>query len=176
MELVIEFSSWLIPLLLFFVPLIGLAKGVKVYEAFVTGAAEGFTTAIRIMPYLVAMMVATSIFRSSGALEAITQLLSPLCEQFHIPNEVIPLAIMRPLSGSGALGMAADVMQNYGPDSFIGRLAAVMVGSTDTTFYVLTVYFGAVKIVKPRYSVLVGLCGDLIGLVASIYFCQKFFG
>jgi spore maturation protein B len=169
-------SVWMIPLLLLVIPLVALLRRVKVYEAFVEGAAEGFQTAIRIMPYLVAMMVAINIFRVSGAMAALADLLSPLCVLLGIPADIVPLAIMRPLSGSGSLGLTTEIIYTYGPDSFIGQLASVIIGSTDTTFYILTVYFGAVGITKPRYSLFVGLCGDLIGLFASIYFCQKFFG
>lgn len=169
-------SVWTIPLLLLTIPLVGLLRHVKVYEAFVEGAAEGFQTAIRIMPYLVAMMVAINIFRSSGAMGALADILSPVCVQLGIPADIVPLAIMRPLSGSGSLGLTTELIHTFGPDSFIGKLASVIIGSTDTTFYIVTVYFGAIGITKPRYSLFVGLCGDLIGLFASIYFCQKFFG
>jgi spore maturation protein B len=175
-DMLATLSLWMIPLLLLAIPLVGLLRRVKVYEAFVEGAAEGFQTAIRIMPYLVAMMVAINIFRVSGAMGALADLLSPLCILLGIPADIVPLAIMRPLSGSGSLGLTTEIIHTYGPDSFIGKLASVIIGSTDTTFYILTVYFGAIGITKPRYSLFVGLCGDLIGLFASIYFCQKFFG
>ncbi|MDU2066416.1 MAG: spore maturation protein [Sporomusaceae bacterium] len=169
------FAAWLIPLLLLFIPLIGLIRGVKVYEAFVEGASEGFSTVLRIMPYLVAMMVAIAIFRDSGALAALAACVAPWCSLWGIPEEILPLALLRPLSGSGALGMTAELIHRFGPDSFVGYLASVIIGSTDTTFYVLTVYFGAVGVKNPRYSLFVGLCGDVIGLVASLYVCQKFF-
>lgn len=175
-ELLGSLSVWMIPLLLLIIPLVGLLCRVKVYEAFVEGAAEGFQTAIRIMPYLVAMMVAIHIFRASGALEALTGIIAPVCSWLQIPDEVVPLAIMRPLSGSGSLGLTTEIIHTFGPDSFVGKLASVIIGSTDTTFYILTVYFGAVGITNPRYSLFVGLCGDLIGLAASIYFCHKIFG
>jgi spore maturation protein B len=168
-------SVWIIPLLLLTIPLIGLVRRVKIYEAFAAGAAEGFQTAIRIMPYLVAMMVAINIFRASGAMDALADLLSPICYHLGIPHDIVPLAIMRPLSGSGSLGLTTEIIHTFGPDSFIGKLASVIIGSTDTTFYILTVYFGAVGIVNPRYSLFVGLCGDLIGLFASIYICQSVF-
>jgi spore maturation protein B len=175
-DIVAAFSIWTIPLLLLAIPFIALLRGVKVYEAFVDGATEGFQTAIRIMPYLVAMMVAINIFRSSGALGALITWVSPACHLLAIPEDIIPLAIMRPLSGSGSLGLTTEIIQTFGPDSYIGKLASVIIGSTDTTFYILTVYFGAVGILNPRYSLFVGICGDLIGLFASIYICQKIFG
>ncbi len=175
-DMLANLSVWMIPLLLLVIPLVGLLRRVKVYEAFVEGAAEGFQTAIRIMPYLVAMMVAINIFRSSGAMGALADFLSPVCILLGIPEDIVPLAIMRPLSGSGSLGLTTEIIHTFGPDSYIGKLAAVIIGSTDTTFYILTVYFGAVGITKPRYSLFVGLGGDLIGLFASLYFCQKIFG
>lgn len=175
-DMLATLSVWMIPLLLLAIPLVGLLRRVKVYEAFVEGAAEGFQTAIRVMPYLVAMMVAINIFRASGAMAALAQLLSPVCSLLGIPADIVPLAIMRPLSGSGSLGLTTEIIHTFGPDSFIGKLASVIIGSTDTTFYILTVYFGAVGITKPRYSLFVGLFGDLVGFFASVYFCQKIFG
>lgn len=175
-DMLATLSVWMIPLLLLAIPLVGVVRRVKVYEAFVEGAAEGFQTAIRVMPYLVAMMVAINIFRASGAMGALAELLSPVCVLLGIPADIVPLAIMRPLSGSGSLGLTTEIIHTFGPDSFIGKLASVIIGSTDTTFYILTVYFGAIGITKPRYSLFVGLFGDLIGFFASVYFCQKIFG
>ncbi len=170
-----QLSSWAIPAILLIIPIIGYLRHVKVYEAFVEGASEGFYTAIRIMPFLVAMMVAINIFRASGALGACVEYLSPLLTFVGIPPELVPLAMMRPLSGTGALGLTTELIYTYGPDSMLGRIASTVLGSTDTTFYILTVYFGAVGISKPRYSVAVGLIGDLIGLLGSIYVCQLLF-
>lgn len=169
-------SHWAIPTLLLFIPLLGYWRGVKVYEAFVEGAAEGFTTAVRIIPYLVAMMVALNVFRVSGAMDFCTAAGANVLAFFHIPPELVPLAVMRPLSGSGALGLASELLRTYGPDSFVGRVASTLMGSTDTTFYVLTVYFGAVGVYRVRYAMFVGLLGDLAGFIGSIYICQKFFG
>lgn len=170
-----QLSLWVIPLILLLVPLIGHIRHVKVYEAFVEGASEGFHTAIRIMPFLVAMMVAVNIFRLSGAMEACISTLKPILENFGIPAELVPLAIMRPLSGTGALGITTEILHVHGPDSMLGRIASTILGSTDTTFYILTVYFGAIGITKPRYSVFVGLLGDLIGFAGSVYICYKLF-
>ena len=169
-------SRWAIPFLLFVIPLLGFLRKVPVYEAFVEGAEEGFSTAIKIIPFLVGMMVAISVFRASGAMELLGQAMEPLTGRLGVPSEIIPLAIMRPLSGSGVLGMATDLMKTFGPDSLIGRMASVMQGTTDTTFFVLTVYFGAVGIKKYRYSIITGLSADITGFIASVYICNLLFG
>jgi spore maturation protein B len=170
-----ELSIWAIPAILFLIPVIGYIKRVKVYEAFVEGAAEGFQTSIRIMPFLVAMMVAINIFRASGMLDVCVESIKPVLQSIGVPSELAPLAIMRPLSGTGALGLTTELLNTYGPDSMIGRIASTVLGSTDTTFYILTVYFGAVGITKPSYSIFVGLLGDIIGFLGSIYICQQLF-
>lgn len=168
-------SRWAIPFLLLVIPLYGIIKKVPVYESFVEGAEEGFVTAVKIIPFLVGMMVAISVFRASGAMDYLSKVLNPLTSMLGAPSEVLPLAIMRPLSGSGVLGLATELMRIYGPDSFIGRLASVMQGTTDTTFFVLTVYFGAVGIKKYRYSIVTGLTADITGFIASIYICNLLF-
>ncbi len=168
-------SAWAIPLVLLFIPLAGFLRRVSVYEAFVEGAAEGFQTAVRIMPFLVAMLVAVGVFRASGALEDCVALLRPLLAVAGVPPELVPLALMRPLSGTGALGMTTELLASEGPDSLIGRMASTILGSTDTTFYILTVYFGAVGIRNPRYAVAVGLTGDITGFLMSIYICRLLF-
>jgi len=168
-------SRWAVPVFVFIIPLAAYIRGVKVYETFVKGAGEGFSTAIKIIPYLVAMMMAVSIFRQSGLMEAVAVNLGPLFEFLHIPAEIVPLALMRPLSGGGALGAAAELINAFGPDSYIGRLASTMQGSTDTTFFVLTVYFGSVGVSKYRYSLTVGLIADLTTFIASIYVVNKVF-
>ncbi|MDI9479447.1 MAG: spore maturation protein [Syntrophomonadaceae bacterium] len=168
-------SAWAIPFLLLVIPLYGYLKKVPVYESFVEGAQEGFVTAVKIIPFLVGMMVAISVFRASGAMGYLSLVLEPLTSLLGAPSEVLPLAIMRPMSGSGVLGMATELMRTYGPDSFIGRLASVMQGTTDTTFFVLTVYFGAVGIKKYRYAIVTGLTADITGFIASIYICNLLF-
>jgi len=175
MEIIAAISRWVIPALLFIIPLAAVKKKVKVYEAFIEGAESGFETAIKTIPYLVAMLVAINIFRASGAMELFVKIISPVTEFLGAPAEILPLAIMRPLSGGGALGITADLIKTYGPDSFIGRLASTLQGSTDTTFFVVTLYFGSVGIKKYRYSVLAGLAADITGLVASIYICNLIF-
>lgn len=175
-EITAFLSRWAIPVLLLVIPLLGHWRGVKVYETFVEGAAEGFTTAVRIIPYLVAMMVALNVFRTSGAMDYCTAAGAQLLAFLQIPPELVPLAVMRPLSGSGALGLASELLRTWGPDSFLGRVASTLMGSTDTTFYVLTVYFGAVGVYRIRYAMLVGLLGDVTGFFGSVYICYKLFG
>lgn len=170
-----ELSRWAIPVILLVVPLVAVLRGVKVYETFVEGAEAGFATAVKTIPYLVAMMVAISIFRASGAMEVLVASLSPLLGFVGLPAEVLPHAIMRPLSGGAALGIASDIVKTYGPDSFLGRLVSTMQGSCDTTFYVLTLYFGSVGIRKYRYSVLLGLVADFTTLVASVFIVKTLF-
>lgn len=168
-------SKWAIPLLLLIVPLYGFLKRVPVYESFVAGAQEGFSTAVKIIPFLAGMMIAISVFRASGAMDYLAFILDPLTAKIGAPSEILPLAIMRPLSGSGVLGMATELMRIYGPDSFVGRMASVMQGTTDTTFFVLTVYFGSVGIKKYRYAVVTGLTADVTGFLASLYICNLLF-
>jgi len=170
-----ELANWIIPAILLLVPLAGLLRRVDVYGSFVAGAGEGFVTAVRIMPFLVAMLVAISVFRDSGALEAVVGILSPWLQACGIPAELLPLAVMRPLSGSGSLAMTAELLSYYGPDSLIGQIASTVLGSTDTTFYILTVYFGAVGVSRPRYAIFVGLLGDLTGFLGSVYVCRYLF-
>lgn len=168
-------SRWAIPFLLLAIPVYGFLKRLPVYETFVEGAEEGFYTAVKIIPFLVGMLVAISVFRASGAMDYAIQAIMPLMQKLGAPAEVMPLALMRPLSGSGALGLATELIKIYGPDSLIGRMASVMQGTTDTTFFVLTVYFGSVGIKRYRYALLTGLSADLTGLIASIYVCNLLF-
>jgi len=176
MYILTQVSRWAIPVLLFIIPFYAYLKKVNVYEVFVEGAQEGITTAFKILPFLVGMLVAISVFRASGAMDYLIFLLSPLTNLLGIPAEILPLAVMRPLSGSGALGITAELIHQYGPDSFIGRLASTMQGSTDTTFYVLTVYFGSVGIMRYRHAVTVGLIADISSFIASVLICRFYFG
>jgi spore maturation protein B len=169
-------SIWAIPLFLTAIPLYGAIKGVKVYESFVEGAKGGFQMAIRIIPYLVAILVAVGMLRGAGAIDMLAQWLGPLLHRVGFPVEILPLAIMRPLSGSGSQGLATELIKAHGPDSFLGRLAASAYGSTETTFYVLAVYFGAVGIKKARHAVIAGLTADIVSLVAAIILCRLMFG
>jgi spore maturation protein B len=169
-------SIWFIPVLIAFVLMYGTYKQVPTYETFVEGAKEGFGMAISIIPYLVGMLVAISVFRASGAMDFMIEFMKPLLQTIGVPSEVVPLAMIRPISGTGALGMTSDLIATYGPDSFIGRLASTMQGSTDTTFYVLTVYFGAVGIKKMGDALKVGLLADVVGIIASILIVSYVFG
>jgi spore maturation protein SpmA len=168
-------STWMIPLLLLAVLLLAVIKKVKMYELFVEGAKEGFQVAIRIIPFLVAILVAVGMLRASGALDVFVRLLSPATRLIGMPAEVLPAALMRPLSGSGTLAIITELMQKFGTDSLIGRLASTIYGCTETTFYVIAVYFGAVQIKKIRFSIIAGLMADVAGILAAVYICRAMF-
>ncbi|WP_278738181.1 spore maturation protein [Paenibacillus macerans] len=169
-------SAWAVPVMIAFIPLYAYLKKVPVYESFVDGAKDGFSTAIGIIPHLVGMMVAISVFRASGALDALVGWMAPLLARLNVPPEVLPLGFLRPLTGTGSLAFTTDLIKTYGPDSMIGRIASTIQGSTDTTLYVLTVYFGAVGIKNGRYALKVGLFSDAVGFVAAITVCLVLFG
>ena len=172
-----ELSRYIIPVLLVGIPFYGLAvKKVKVYESFVEGAKDGFTIAVRIIPYLVAILVAIGMFRASGALDILLTLLSPILNAVGFPPENLPLALMRPLSGSGSLGLLTDLIKQHGPDSLISKIGATMFGSTETTFYVLAVYFGSVGIRRSRHALAAGLIADFVGIISAVYICRLLFG
>lgn len=168
-------SDYAIPFLLLFIPLYGIIKKVKVYEVFVVGAKEGFTTAVRIIPYLVAMLVAIGIFRKSGAMDLVTTILSPITNLIGMPSEILPMGIMRSLSGGGAEGMMVDLFTTYGPDSQIGRMASVAMGSTETTMYAVAVYYGCIGVTKTRHTIPVGLIVDSISLIAAVFITNLMF-
>lgn len=169
-------SALTIPLLVVAVLIYASHKRVAVYEEFVRGAKDGISVALRILPFLIGMFVAIGILRSSGALDLATAALSPLLEAIGVPTQVLPLALIRPLSGSGSLGVLADLLSTHGPDSMIGRMASTVQGSCDTTFYIVTVYFGAVGIRRLRHAVSVGLLADLVGFAAAVAVCRLVFG
>ena len=154
----------------------GLIKKVKVYESFVDGAKEGFNIAVKIIPYLVAMLIAIGIFRAGGAMDWLILILKPITNLIGMPAEALPMALMRPLSGSGSLGLMTDIMKVHGPDSFIGILVSTIQGSTETTFYVLAVYFGAVNIKSTRHAVPVGLIADIAGILGALFIVRLLFG
>jgi spore maturation protein B len=168
-------SVWAIPILLVAIPVYGAFKGVKIYESFVEGAKGGFQMAVRIIPYLVAILVAVGMLRGAGAIDMLSTWLGPALSRIGFPIEILPLAIMRPLSGSGSMGIVTELINTHGADSFIGRLAASAYGSTETTFYVLAVYFGAVGIKKARHAVISGLVADFVSLVTAIAICRLVF-
>lgn len=156
----------------------GIRKKINVYDAFIEGAKEGFTTAVRIIPYLVAILVAIGVFRASGCMDYLTQGIASLVEMCGLDSDFVgalPTALMKPLSGSGARGLMVDAMSTYGADSFVGRLACIFQGSTDTTFYILAVYFGSVGVAKTRHAVPCGLLADFAGILAAIFVCYLFF-
>lgn len=161
-------STWLIPLFIVFILMYGTYKKIPTYETFVDGGKEGLKIAIQLIPFLVGMLVAISVFRASGAMDAIIQFIQPVLSIFGVPADIMPLALMRPISGTGALAITTDLIAIHGPDSFIGRLASTMQGSTDTTLYILTVYFGSVGIKKMGDALKVGLLADAVGIIASI--------
>jgi spore maturation protein B len=176
MQWISTISLWLIPIMIGFILIYGTLKKVPTYEVFVEGGKEGVKIAISIIPFLIGMLVAITVFRESGALEFFVGLIRPALIALGIPPEIVPLAIIRPISGTAALGMMSDIVAAYGPDSFIGRLASTLQGSTDTTLYVLTVYFGAVGIRKMGDALKVGLLADLVGIAAAIFIVTIMFG
>ncbi len=165
-------ASGAIPFVLAFVVLVGHVRGVKVYEVFIEGAKEGFDVAVRIVPYLVAVLVAVGMVRAAGLLDWTSALLSPLLSVIGVPAETLPMMLVRPLSGSGADGVMVELMKVHGPDSAIATTAAVMSGASDTTFYILAVYFGSVGIEKIRHALWAGLLGDVTGLLVSCWLTQ----
>ena len=167
------FARYIIPSLLVGIPFYALTvRKVKVYEVFVVGAKDGFTIAVRIIPYLVAILVAVGMFRASGALDMLLDFLTPVLTLVGFPPENLPLALMRPLSGSGSLGLLTDLINEHGVDSLFAKIGATMYGSSETTFYVLAVYFGSVGIVRTRHAIPAGLIADAVGAIAAVFFCK----
>ncbi|MCB9209040.1 MAG: spore maturation protein [Ignavibacteriales bacterium] len=169
-------STLAIPMLILIFIGYGAIKKVKIYEVFVEGAKEGFDVAVRIIPYLVAMLVAIGIFRAGGAMEILIYALTPITNFIGMPAEALPMALMRPLSGSGSLGIMAEIIATHGPDSFIGILVSTFFGSTETTFYVIAVYFGAVNIRKTRHALAAGLLADIAGILGAVFIVKLLFG
>jgi spore maturation protein SpmA len=167
-------STWLIPMLISGLLIFGYLRGVKIYEALTDGAKEGFTTAVRIIPFMVAIFVAIGMFRASGAMDIMITVLSPLTSAVGMPAEALAMALMRPLSGSGAFGLMSEIIKQA-PNSFLADLVSVIQGSTETTFYVLAVYFGAVGIRRTRHALPAALCADVAGISASVLICNLWF-
>ncbi|SER14394.1 spore maturation protein B [Gracilibacillus ureilyticus] len=161
-------SIWLIPCIILLILLVATAKKLPAYELFVEGGKDGLKMAISLLPFLLGMLVAIAILRSSGALDAFIQLIDPILAKVGFPAEMAPLAFIRPISGTAALSVTTEIIQTFGPDSFMGRLASTMQGSTDTTLYILTVYFGAVGIKRMGDALKVGLIADFIGIIISV--------
>lgn len=169
-------SDLILPLLLASVALYGTGRRVNMYTALTRGAEDGLTVLLHIIPTLVGLLTAVSMFRASGAMDLLSRLFAPLLARLGIPPETIPLMLIRPVSGSGALAVASDLMASYGADSFIGRVAAVMMGSTETTFYTIAVYFGSAGIVRTRHTVPAALAADLTGFLTAALTVRLFFG
>ncbi len=171
-------APWIIPVLVFGLLAFGAAKRVPVYETLVEGAKEGFQVAVRIIPYLVAILVAVGMFRASGAMDLIIQPLGAITGPLGMPADALPMALLRPLSGSGAYGVLASIINDpaIGPDSYTGILVSTLQGSTETTFYVLTVYFGAVGITRLRHALIAALTADAAGIVAAVVACSVLYG
>lgn len=166
---------FILPSIVLLILSVAVLKKVKVYEEFVDGAKDGFISVFKIAPYLLTMLFAIDIFRKSGAMDFLINFISPLTKIFNIPEGVIPMIIIKPLSGSGALGIMTDISKTYGVDSIEGRIAAVMMGSTETIFYTLSIYFGACQIKKIRHSLLSALIAHVIGCLAAVYVCYIFY-
>jgi spore maturation protein B len=168
-------SSLIFLLFLVGIPVYGFFKGVKVYESFVDGAKEGFQVAVRIIPYLVAILVAVGMFRASGAMKLITEAVPGVLNALGLSPDVLSLILIRPLSGAASLGLLGDIVANHGADSYQAKLGAVIIGSTETTLYVVAVYFGAVLVTRVRYAIHAGLIADAAGVLAAIVVCKLLF-
>jgi spore maturation protein B len=168
-------SLWAIPVLLVVIPLVGIIRGVKVYDVFIEGAKEGFDVAVKIIPFLVGILVAIGMFRGSGAMDLLMAALRPIVVRTGFPAELVPLTILRSLTGSGSLAFTTDLIKTHGPDSLIARMAATLYGSSETTFYVLAVYFGAVGIRRTRHAVPAALVGDIVAAIAAVVVCAWMF-
>ena len=168
-------SDFAIPFVVGFVVLFGVCRRCEVYASFTFGAEEGLKTAVRIIPQLVGLLVAIKVFGASGAMDFLSSALSPLAKLIHFPPQALPFALLRPVSGSGSLAMATDLFGNYGPDSFVGRVVSVMMGSTETTFYTVAVYFGAVGVKNVRHTLLCAILADLLSMVLSTVVCSVMF-
>ena len=167
--------TMLVPVLIFLIALWGLVRKVDLWSALVDGAADGLKVTVRIAPPLIALLTAVYMLRASGALDLLGELLKPVLSAVGIPVETIGLLLVRPVSGSAALGVGAELIETYGPDSLVGRTAAVMLGSTETTFYTVAVYFGAAKVAKTRYAIPAALCGDVAGFLAASWAVRLLF-
>ena len=169
-------SLWTLPIIILIILTTAIIRKIPIYETFIEGAKDGVKVSINIIPYLTAIIVAISMLRASGAIASFANILSPILNKISMPADILPLAIVRSLSGSAALGVFSDIISTHDINSYTSKLAAIMLGSSETTFYVLTVYFGAVGIKKYRYALLTGLSADFIGIVMAIIVTRFFFG
>ncbi len=168
-------SNWIMLSFMVGIPLYGAFKRIDVFDAFIVGAKQGFETIISIIPYLVGMLVAIGMLRASGFFEILGKALAPVLNMIGMPTELLPLALVRPFSGSAATGVMADLIHQHGGDSFIAKSAATIMGSTETTFYVIAVYFGVVNIRRTRHAIPAGLLADLAGVITSVVVCRYLF-
>lgn len=175
MNFIHHFSNFVFLAFIVGIPLYAACKKIAVFDAFISGAKQGFETSIHIIPYLIAMMVAIGMLRASGFFALMDKCLAPILSRLGMPSELLPLALIRPFSGSAANGIMADLIHTHGGDSFLSKAAATMVGSTETTFYVIAVYFGAIGIKRTRHAIAAGLIADLSGIIASIAVCRYLF-
>lgn len=175
MNVVKDLSVYAIPAIFLIILSAGMYKDIKVYDVFVEGAKEGINTVLRIIPPLVGLMVAVGVFRASGALDLLVYAAKPVTELLKIPSECVPLVFLRPISGSASLALVSDIFKANGPDSFVGRVASTLMGSTETIFYTLTVYFGSVGIKNIRYTLIAALAADFAGVIASVWICSLVF-
>lgn len=164
----------IIPIIVVVIITYGMIKGKKVYEWFIEGAKDGLKVCLNIFPYLLAMIIAVNIFREAKLLDILNNLISPVSSLIGLPKEIVPLVLVKPLSGSGALGILTDIVKTYGPDSYIGLIASVIMGTTETIFYTVTVYFGAVQIKKIRHTVWAAVLADLTAIIVSVLLVSKF--
>jgi len=169
-------SSWAIPIIILVIVLFAAIRRVRVYEVFVSGAKEGFNVGVRIIPYLVAILMAIGMFRGSGAMDWVINALAPILAHIGVPAEALPMMVIMPLSGSGAQGVLADGLNTYGPDSYLGNLLSVLNGSNETTFYIIAVYFGSVAVRNTRHALPACLAGNVAGFAAGIAVCNWVFG
>lgn len=171
-----QLTVYSMPFIMISILVYGYLRGVKLYETFIEGAMDGLKVSIRILPYLITMLFAIAIFRESGILSIITDALSPALRLVGVPPEVLPLILMKPMSGSGALGITAEILKEYGPDSMVGRIASTMMGSTETILYTMAVYYGAVGIKKMRHTLSCALLAHITGVIVSCIICRMVFG
>lgn len=167
-------SVWAIPLFILVVLAYGEYKGVKVYETFIQGAGEGLKTGLQLLPYFLAIFGALAVFKTSGSLGLFCRITAPLANLLRIPEEILPLGLIKPLSGSGTIGLMADLTQKHGPDSGLGLMASIIAGGSETTFYVLSVYLGAVGITRPKHLIGMGLLGDLAAFFVAVFIARWF--
>lgn len=170
-----QITQSIIPMIILLIVLLGMMKGVKVYDCFIDGAKEGISICIRIFPYLLAMLLAVGLIRESGVMDYLIGKVSKITNLIDLPSEVVPLILIKPLSGSGSLGVFTEIIKNYGPDTYIGILASIIMGTTETIFYTVSVYFGAVKIKKIRHTLWAALLADMVAIISAICFAKFIF-